>query len=146
MPPIFLDADCILDVFTERRPFYENAAQVMTLIERKTIVGCTSSLIFSNLYYILRRQRGRDVAISSLRKLHGLIHTLPVDERDIAFALDSSFTDFEDAVQYHAATRHHVTHLITRNLKDYKAADKRLLTVCTAESYLKFREASARSS
>lgn len=145
MSPIFLDADIILDVFAERRPFYENAAKLMTFIERKTIVGCTSSLIFSNLYYILRRQKGRNAAISSLRRLHGLIHTLPVDERDVSFALDSSFTDFEDAIQYHAATRHHVTHLITRNLKDYKAVDKRLLSVCTAEDYLKFREASTHS-
>lgn len=136
MSPIFLDTDIILDVFAKRDPFYEQAAGVLTLIEHRDIIGCTSSLIFSNLYYILRRLRSREVAIASLRKLHSLVDILAVDERGIAFALNSAFTDFEDAIQYHTATQHQIAYLITRNIKDYKAADKKDITVCTAEEYL----------
>jgi retron-type reverse transcriptase len=32
--------------------------------------------------------------------------------------------------------------LITGDIKDYKAADKTIITVCTAEDYLRFRDAS----
>ena len=142
MSSIFLDTDIILDVFAERHPFYEKAASILTLIEERQIAGCTSSLIFSNLYYVLQRLRSRDIAITSLRKLHSLIDILAVDERNVVFALNSAFTDFEDAIQYHTAIQHHVTYLITRNIKDYKAADKTIITVCTAEDYLRFREAS----
>ncbi len=143
MSSIFLDTDIILDVFAERHPFHEKAARVLTLIEERRITGCTSSLIFSNLYYILRRLRTREIAITNLRKLRSLIDILPVDERSIEFALNSSFTDFEDAIQYYAAKQHHISYLITRNIKDYKAADKKIITVCTAEDYLKLLDASA---
>ncbi len=142
MSSIFLDADIILDVFAERHPFYEKAASILTLIEERQMTGCTSSLIFANLYYVLRRLRSRDLAITSLRKLHSLIDILAVDERNVVFALNSAFTDFEDAIQYHTAIQHHVTHLLTRNIKDYKAADKTIITVCTAEEYLRFKEVS----
>lgn len=142
MTSLFLDTDIIMDVFAERNPFYEAAATVLTLIENKQIYGCTSSLIFSNLYYVLRRLRGRDIAIKSLRKLHGLVNILPVDEQNIVFALNSDFTDFEDAIQYHTAIQNEVTHLITRNIKDYKTADRAIITVCTAEDYIKFLDAS----
>ena len=136
MTPIFLDANIFLDVFSQRLPFYPFSANVLTLVERQQIAGYTSSLNFSNLFYILRKQHSRDVALMYLRQLASLIKILPVDEQVITQALHSSFTDFEDAIQYHTATQHGVAYLITRNIKDYKAADKNDITVCTADEYL----------
>ncbi len=98
MSSIFLDTDIILDVFAERHPFYAKAAGILSLIEERQITGCTSSLIFSKLYYVLRRLRSRDIAIISLRKLQSLLDILAVDERNVTFALNSAFTDFEDAI------------------------------------------------
>ena len=137
MSSIFLDTDILIDVLAKRLPFYGDAARVLTLIEDRHVTGCTSSLIFSNLYYILRRLRSRDVAINSLRKLRAFMTVLAVDERSIDSALNSSFTDFEDAIQYYTARQHHIKYLITRNTRDYKAADKNLITICTATDYLK---------
>lgn len=142
MSPIFLDTDILMDVFARREPFFIHAARVLTLVEERHIIGCTSSLIFSNLYYILRRLSSRDAAINHLRKLQTLVKTLTVDERSIDFALNSSFTDFEDAIQYHTAKQYQIRYLITRNIRDYNAADKRVITVCTAEDYLRLRELS----
>ena len=141
MSPIFLDTDIILDVFAERHPFYTGAAQVLTLIETRQIRGCTSSLIFSNLYYILRRLQNREMALIHLRKLHTLVDVLAVDAQSIAFALSSVFTDFEDAIQYYTAKQHHLTYLLTRNIQDYTAADKDVMRVCTAEEYLQLWQA-----
>lgn len=132
---VFLDTDIIMDVFAERHPFYEKAAAILTLIDEQQIGGCTSSLIFSNLYYVLRRLRSREIAIFSLRKLHDLLDVLAVNDRDVAFALHSEFTDFEDGIQYHTAIRHHIPYLITRNIKDYKAADETRITVCTPDDF-----------
>ncbi len=136
MSPVFLDADVILDVLAERHPFYTPAARLMTLIEAQETAGYTSSLIFANLYYILRRLRDRETALASLRRLHTLLGILPVDDRCIAFALDSPFVDFEDAIQYYTAFQHEIGYLVTRNVKDYRQADDSAVTVCTAEDYL----------
>ena len=67
---------------------------------------------------------------------------LAVDERSIDFALNSNFTDFEDAIQYYTARQHHIKYLLTRNTKDYKAADKNIITICTATDYLNLWKAS----
>lgn len=142
MSPIFLDTDIILDVFAQREPFYKAAARVLTLIEERQIAGYTSSLIFANLFYILRKLSSREAALTHLRQLHSLVTVLAVDERTIDFALNSAFTDFEDAIQYSTAKQHHIKYLLTRNITDYNAADTTVMTICTAEDYLQFWKAS----
>jgi predicted nucleic acid-binding protein len=136
MSPIFLDADILLDVFAERRPFYRDAARILSLVEERQIEGCTSALIFAHLYYIIRKLRSRDIALTHLRKLHSLITVLPVDERSIDYALNSAMADFEDAIQFHTAKHHHIKYIITRNTKDYKPERKSNITISTADDYL----------
>jgi len=87
MSPIFLDSDLLIDIFAQRQPFYADSALALTLVETQYVVGCTSSLIFANLYYVLRKLRTRDAAISYLRKLSTLVTVLAVDARSVHFAL-----------------------------------------------------------
>lgn len=136
MNSIFLDTDIILDVLAYREPFYQDSAAVLTLIEERHLVGYTSSLIFANLYYILRRLRSREVALASLRKLRTLVTVLPVDVQGIDFALYSAFTDFEDAIQCYTATHHQLGYVITRNIRDYQAADSAKITICAPKEFL----------
>lgn len=144
MIPLFLDTDMILDVFAERHPFYDASARVLTLVEEHHVIGYTSSLIFANLYYILRRLRSRTAALTYLHKLRTLVTVLPVDAQTIDDALHAAFTDFEDAIQYHTAIRHQIRYLITRNTDDYQAADPNKITICTPTEYLVLWNASGR--
>lgn len=136
MNSLFLDTDIILDVLAERQPFYHDSARVLTLVEERHLIGSTSSLIFANLYYILRRLRSRDAALTYLHKLRSLITVLPVDAQTIDEALHAAFTDFEDAIQYHTAIRHQSRYLLTRNTDDYQSADPDKITICTPREYL----------
>jgi predicted nucleic acid-binding protein len=144
MIPLFLDTDMILDVFAERQPFYHDSARLLTLVEEHHVIGYTSSLIFANLYYILRRLRSRDAALTYLHKLRSLVTVLAVDAQTIDEALHAAFTDFEDAIQYHTALRHQITYLITRNTDDYHTADPEKITICTPTEYLVLWDASHR--
>ncbi|HPQ55380.1 MAG TPA: PIN domain-containing protein [Spirochaetota bacterium] len=123
MKKICIDTDVILDLFTKREPFYHHAAKLFTLVESGRIRGHVSSLIFSNLYYIIRKQKSKNQAISILRKLKTLVTVLPVDDMIIELALSSEFSDFEDAIQYHTAKRHNLDYIITRNIKDFKNSE-----------------------
>jgi predicted nucleic acid-binding protein len=143
MTSIFLDANIILDVFMQRFPFYPHSARVLTLVEQQQIVGYTSSLNFSNLFYILRKQRSRDVALAYLRQLVSFITILAVDEHVITQALHSSFKDFEDAIQYYTAKDQQIPCLVTRNTKDYATADRTIMQVVTPEEYLQLWNASS---
>lgn len=143
MTSIFIDANIFLDVFSQRLPFYPFSARVLTLVERQQVTGYTSSLNFSNLFYILRKQRSRDVALTYLRQLAAFIKILSVDEQVITQALHSSFTDFEDAIQYYTAKRQQIPFLITQNTKDYTSIEPKIMQVVTPEEYLQLWKASA---
>jgi predicted nucleic acid-binding protein len=143
MTSIFLDTNIFLDVFSQRIPFYPYSARVLTLVEQQQIVGYTSSLNFSNLFYILRKQRSRDAALTYLRQLASFIKILAVDEQVITQALHSPFKDFEDAIQYYTAKSQHISCLITRNTKDYASVDRKIMQVVTPEEYLQLWKASS---
>lgn len=59
---------------------------------------------------------------------------MPVDDKTLDLALSSDFKDFEDGIQYYTAIEKNLKILLTRNLKDFKAAE---ISVMTAEQYLK---------
>ena len=101
---VFLDSDIILDVLAMRSSHYRDSATVLTLIENKKIAGLSSPLVFANIYYILRKLKSREYALQNLRRLRILIRIIPMNQSHIDHALNSSFTDFEDALQWSQTT------------------------------------------
>ncbi len=135
MIDLFIDTDVIIDYITDRKPFSDNAEKLFALIENKKIKGHTSSLCFSNLYYLLRQKLSRSKSISLLKDLAGILNILKVDEDSILQALDSDFKDFEDAIQYYTASDYkRIDVIVTRNIKDYKHSS---LPVMTPDTMLK---------
>jgi len=130
---IFIDTDIALDLLSERLPHYTYAAQLFTLADKEKLLIYVSSLSFSNLNYLLSRQRSNKDARRILNKLKVLVNVLSVDEKIIGLSLNSEFKDFEDAIQYYTAIENDLSTLITRNLKDYKYAN---ITIMTAEDFL----------
>ena len=131
---VFIDSDIILDLLAERDLFYDNAAKIFTLAYEKKIVLYTTATVLANVFYILRKIKGNEEAKRKLKNLRLLVHILPINENITDMALDSKFTDFEDALQYFTARENNVLAILTRNTKDYKVKD---ITVQTSEEYLK---------
>ncbi len=139
MRHVFIDADIILDLFLERRPFFDDSAGLFMKLQERKLSGSVSPLIFSNLFYILRKELSKQEALDALRKLRLLVDVLPIDCAIVDRALASSFTDFEDAMQYYTASAHGVDAIITRNKKDFRHAR---LPVFTAGEWLQENRAS----
>lgn len=124
---VFVDADVILDLLLAREPFFGTAAELFLLFQDGRLEGFTSPVVFANLFYVLQQRMPAREAFIALRKLRLLLRVAPVGENVIDRALASSFADFEDAVQYYAAVTEGVDAVVTRNKKDYKAADLPIL-------------------
>jgi hypothetical protein len=62
------------------------------------------------------------------------VNVSTVDEKIIDLALQSVFSDFEDAIQYFTAIQNNIPVILTRNLKDYKSS---AIPVMTADDFLK---------
>jgi predicted nucleic acid-binding protein len=131
---VFIDSDIILDLLCKREPFYEYAAEVFTLGDTKKIELMTTSVVFANVFYILRKILGIEKAKELLRKLRIMVGVIPVGEKVVDLSLNSKFSDFEDGLQYFTARENDIRILLTRNLKDYRERD---LIIQTPEEYLK---------
>ncbi|HNQ73720.1 MAG TPA: PIN domain-containing protein [Verrucomicrobiota bacterium] len=131
---IFLDTDVALDHLADRQPFAEYAHRLFALAETSALTVCLSALSFSNLYYLLRKLRGHDEALSLLGKLKQIARVSAVGETEIQAALASGFKDFEDAIQHFAAKAEgDVMTIITRNKADY---DRSELPVLSPDEFL----------
>lgn len=131
-PRVLVDSDVILDFLLERKPFNLPAQRLFRSIEEKRVIGNMTVLMAANLFYILRKIRAVSEVKKGIHMLTLLMGVLPVTAKEIDLALLSSFNDFEDAIQYYVAKAYDLSHIVTRNKKDYAPAD---LIVCTAEEF-----------
>ena len=128
MNKLFLDSDVILDLLTKREPFHLGSFFIFEKAERNELNLFASSVCFTNMFYILRKSYTSVQVYNMLNKLIGLVNVLNVDSRIIHASLSSSFSDFEDAVQYFTAKENGMDVIITRNVKDYKHKDVPVMT------------------
>ncbi len=129
MKKLFVDTNIVIDLLSRREPFFEEAAELFSLADRKQVELSVSSLTIANTSYALLRQMDPNKAKSVLRKLRLILKILPLDDKIIGLALnDESFSDFEDGLQYFTAIEDEQELIITRNLKDFKNSKLPTLT------------------
>ena len=100
MIKLYIDSDIILDLLLKRYDYYNNAAELMTEIDKRKYKGYTTPLVIANIHYIMTKFGGKKKSINNIRKLRKLISILSIDEKIVDEALLSDNTDFEDAIQY----------------------------------------------
>jgi predicted nucleic acid-binding protein len=116
---VFVDTNVLLDTLAKRDPFYEDAARIWTLAEARRFEGIVSAVSLTNVYYIIRRQASKPVALTGLRAIVSSFSLAPCDQSVINAALAADFTDFEDAVQYHSARIARADCFVTRDAKHF---------------------------
>lgn len=133
MNKYYVDTDVIIDLLSARLPHFHFSAVLFSLAEMRKYELYTSPTVFANAFYVLRKQLGNEKAKTALRKLRIILHVIDSTEKVIDQALNSDFSDFEDAIQCYTALNNSIHCLITRNIKDYKASG---IAVMTPEAFL----------
>ena len=146
---VFIDTNIFAEYIFER----EQSTAVQRLFEAikdRKIEAITSTASIYTMTYIseqMLKRKGfhRPELTEQVRKIIDslllLIHIGNMDHSDMMDgANDSSFSDIEDAFQYHCALRNQCNFLITINIKDFSLANQDLMEVITpnefANSYL----------
>lgn len=133
MQRLFLDTNIVIDFLGEREGFYEPAAKILTLADKKEIEVLISPTSVTTVYYVLSKFESSKIALEKIRKFKMLCHISIMDDEVVEKAINSNFKDFEDAMQYFSSLASNCDIIITRNEKDFKNA---LMPVMNAESYL----------
>ena len=117
---IFVDSDILLDYLQDREhrtAAFELFAKIDTSPGPD---GYTTSDVIGNVYYIARKTLSRERAVSVMKGLRKLLNIIPVTDAIIDQALESEFSDIEDAIQYFAALSYRIDVIVTRNISDYR--------------------------
>jgi len=125
---VFLDTNILLDVFGQTRSHYKDGMAVFSLVETNKITGGISAISFNNVFYILNKADNAETARKALLIMRDLFFTVPLDDHIINMAIDSDFSDFEDAIQYFSAVRCDADCIVTRNKKDFKRSEVPVLS------------------
>jgi len=138
---VFIDSDVILDIATEREPFFGDSQAVLSLAEAGIFLPYTSPNSITNIYYIYKKLSSSVEARSFIKDLIEIVEVAGVDNEVIVDALESKFFDFEDSVQHFCAVRNRCDFIVTRNIKDYTFSEVQVLD--PKEFVLLFRKESA---
>ena len=77
---------------------------------------------YATASFILSRDNKQMDIVGEFAKFAKITTATPVDSDTIDDSIRSEFDDFEDAMQYFSAMRESVDYIVTRNKKDFKAA------------------------
>ena len=137
MDMLFIDCNILLDWLIDRPPFSLPAERLMSLVEKKHVVGVVSPLALSNTYYILRKQTSKQIANEFLNDCKTLFELIELSPNATLQAIEKKFKDFEDDLHYYTAISAKLDYIITRNKGDFL---KERIKVCTADEYLKMQK------
>ncbi|NEN22275.1 PIN domain-containing protein [Cryomorpha ignava] len=130
---VFIDTNVMLDFLGERKGFYQSAAKLISLSDKKKLEMFVSPISLATVNYLLTKYESIEIAIEKLRKFKVLCNISPIDELIIEKGLNSKFKDFEDALQYFCAVESGCDLIITRDGKDFKESK---IPVMTPAEYL----------
>jgi len=131
---VFLDSDVLLDMLLNRDPFYHYVQALLAESVQQNFKICTSTLALANINYILIKKIGKANAREKIKYLNNSLEILAFEKESIALAVDSKFSDLEDAFQHFIGKRFNCDVIITKNTKDYKQSE---IPVYTPEQFLR---------
>jgi predicted nucleic acid-binding protein len=130
---VLADINVCLDLLMDRKPFVEHSGQLFELAENGDIRLCISGLSFDTLFYVMRPAIGAKKSIAKLRLLRKHVIVAEVNTRVVDRALQSGWTDLEDALQYFCAVQNGCNYLVTRNKNDFKPGNESIMVVTPEE-------------
>lgn len=120
---VFLDTNVILDYLGRREPWYVDAATLFDWGAKDIIQLFAASMSFGTISYLTRK-------VFSLQEYKAVVNELcqycrisVVDKDCVAYAANSPFDDFEDAMQYRSAKKAKADIIVTRNPNDFLDSD-----------------------
>lgn len=116
---ILIDTNVVLDLLLERELFVEAAIALFEQIEKGNLEGFIAATTITNIFYIIRKTEGREVAFVAIHRLLIGLQFCAVNRQTIETALTLGLKDFEDSIQLACATLNQLDAIVTRDQKDF---------------------------
>nr|VFJ57303.1 MAG: Predicted nucleic acid-binding protein, contains PIN domain [Candidatus Kentron sp. FW] len=130
---VLIDTNVILDIALNRKPFVGHAVLFIKAAGQWMIPLFMTATTVTDLYYIIRKEKGKAIALSFIEELLQFVDVASVDKNIVMEALRSEVPDFEDAIQVYSAKQAAITVIVTRNENDFAGSG---LDVQSPQSFL----------
>jgi predicted nucleic acid-binding protein len=129
---VVLDLNVILDVLLTRHDSLE-CTEVLSLARSGMIDAFLPAHALSTIYYVSRKQLSDEEVREELRTILGMMTVASLSQESVGRALDSSRSDFEDALVLETAKEVNAEAIITRNISDFSTSS---IPALTARSFM----------
>jgi len=117
---LLIDTNVVLDYLLRREPFYESAAKLVLLSEKRYIDSFISATSVTDIFYIAKKElKNKEKVFELIKSILKTVRVASVNEKSIYEALELKWNDFEDSVQYVVGENIFAEYIITRNSKDF---------------------------
>jgi predicted nucleic acid-binding protein len=131
---LFLDANILVAVLNKEYPLFTYAARVLSLADNKKFTVCTSPICLAIAFYFAEKKSGTALAKKKMALLADKLHITDVGKDEVLQSLTNNrVNDFEDGLEYYAATAAKCQVIITEDTRDYYFA---AIPVQTARDFL----------
>ena len=122
MKRLLLDANVVLDVLLDRKPWAETGAAVWAIVETGRCEGVLAAHAVTTIHYLLRKETGNPRAKRVISAILRIFRVAAVDSTVLDEALQMPLSDFEDAVTAAAARVAGCDYIVTRNPKGFRGS------------------------
>ena len=136
---LFVDTNILLDYLDERLGFDAAARELMVLGFLHEFELWMSSSQVTDLFFILSKggtPSKADDARRRIRHARRFVRVCSLAETDVDAALDSPWSDFEDACVYQCALKVKADAIVTRNQEDFEKSSIKVFDCTGLFAYL----------
>ena len=140
MMRVLVDTNVLIDFLAQRAPFFDEARKLLIFAEMGDCELWASASQISDIFYVLSeggKASKTDAAKAALISLRGIIRICAPGEEETDKALESTWSDFKDALLYQAAMSLGARCIITRNTQDFILSS---LPVYTCQQFFTWME------
>jgi predicted nucleic acid-binding protein len=133
---VLIDTNIVLDLLLEREPFVEDAIALFARIEAGQVRGYIAATTITNIFYIVRKTQGREVALQAVTRIAMGLEICAIDRPTIVQALASNFKDFEDGIQFACAVVNQLDAIATRDPSDFTGVSLPVWSIAELQAQL----------
>ncbi len=120
---VLIDTNVVLDILLNNAGFIKNSRALFDLAEQKQFTGYISASAVTDIFYISQKKLGKKAAREAIKHLLHIYYPATVTDKDIYKALDLTWDDFEDSVQFTVGEGLSVDYIVTRNTQDFSSGN-----------------------
>ena len=134
MTKIFLDANILIDISDDTRPYAPESGQLFSyLVQNRSLYKLfTSCDLMTTVYYLLRKQLDKKTVLKKLKTMNSIMTIVDFSNKEIdesIYLMDKNdkFSDLKDTIQFIMAKKARCDYIIT-NDKGFYSHDLPLLS------------------